>query len=214
VTRRFDNLVGVWTRGAAIRPVPGYAVVSRDVLRRIEEELASDTDGGATAMHEAFGRFEETQPELSARVQEVLSRPLDETALALGYFLAIAVWMAFDHAFGSRLGEVTRDAWRATADALALEEDLRKKNAAEPLDLDDVLALEQPDVIAFVHEQVDVALDVGRPCADDADDPGKTARDVDVDDVHLVYRTILLETLALSHAVAPGRDQVSPELLA
>lgn len=223
----------VWARGAAIRPVPGYAVVGEKALRSIEAELADDGEDGAeaaslTAMDRAFARFEESQPEVSARVQEILDRPLDEVALALGYFLSIAVWLAFDASFGARVQAVTRDAWGATVDALALEEDLRRENAAEPLDLDDLLALEQPELLAFVHDHIDAALETGGLSSDDATSPagapdlgdaaeggdGPRVREVDVDDVHLVYRTILLETLALSHAVVPGPDEASPELLA
>jgi len=208
------RLARVWSRGSAIRPVPTYAVVDEASLRYIEAQLAEEDGRGALSMDGAFERFETTQPELAARIQEVLDRPLDETALALGYFLSIAVWLAFERAFSGRLGTVTRDAWRATVDALALEEDLRRRNADEPLDLDDVLALEQPDVVAFVHDHIEAALDAERPYAADADDADEAAKDIDVDDVHLVYRTILLETLALSHAVAPGADEASPELLA
>ncbi len=205
----------MWTRGAAIRPVPAYAVVHSTVLRRIEDALAEQASGGRTAMDGAFERFERTQPELAARVNDVLERPLDDTALALGYFLSIAIWLAFEDAFDGRLRTVTRDAWSATAAALALEEDLRKREADEPLDLDDVLSIEQPDILAFIHEHIDAALETSRDeTADDsASEPGRIT-DVDVDDVHLVYRIILGLTLALSHAVEPVGSEPSPELLA
>jgi len=218
VTDETERVVQPWTRGAAIRPVPDYAIVHEAALRRIEEGLAVEAAQGAEAMDEAFARFEETQPEVAARVQEVLERPLDETALALGYFLAIAVWMAFDDAFKERLGQVSCDAWRATVDAFALEEDLRRTDPDEHPELDLVLALEQPDVVAFVHEHIDAAQGTGHTLADVSDRglSGETD-DVDVDaaDVQLVLRTILLETLALSHAVAPGGPgEASPELVA
>jgi hypothetical protein len=224
VTVGNDSLVRVWTRGAAIRPVPSYAVVPEAALRRIEQELAEEATSGSASMDTAFERFEATQPELAARVLEGLEGPLDETALALGYFLSIAVWLAFESAFAARLGKVTHDAWRATVDALALEEDLRKTDAAEPFDLDDVLALEQPDILAFVHEHIEAALDTGGAYGDDSDDEELSdtgtvsrTRDVDVADVQSVYRTILLETLALSHAVLPDEhasEGASPELRA
>jgi len=206
---------GVWTRGAAIRPVPRYAVISKAALRRVEDNLAEDATSGHTSMDGAFERFEETQPEIAARLRDVLDRPLDETALALGYFLSIAIWLAFDHVFSARLRTVTGDAWSATAAALALEEDLRKRHADEPLDLDDVLALEQPDVLAFVHEHIDAALETGH--RDDAIEEAadcETRSDVDVDDVAIVYRAILALTLALSHAVEPDGAEPSPELMA
>ncbi len=194
----------MWVRGAAIRPVPPYAVVPRDVLERIEEELA---DGGAEQkpdLDEAFRRFEATQPALSQRAARVLGDPLDETALALGYFLTIAVWMAFERAFGARLEEVTEDALSAAEASIVLEEELRAAHVGEPLELEDVIGIEQPGVVGFVNDHVEAALE-----------PNESApRDVDVDDVHQVYRSVLLLTVALSHAVTPASGSRTREMLA
>jgi hypothetical protein len=201
----------VWVRGAAIRPVPSYAVVGADVLDQVERELASDTEQAKSELDDAFARFERTQPQLADRISQVLARPLDETALALGYFLTISIWLAFERTFSARLGEVSEDALRATEDALALEEELRAKHGDEPLDLDDVVSIEQPGVLGFVHEHVDAALDVAARAEAAPGDEG----DVDVDDVHTVYRSILVLTLSLSHAVRPTAGmRGSAELLA
>lgn len=186
-----------WVRGAAIRPVPTYAVVELALLEDIERDLAQEGDVARAELDAAFHRFEATQPYLADRVSGVLSRPLDETALALGYFLSIAIWLAFEKAFASRLSEVSGDALKATEDALTLEEELRASHADEPFDLDDVVAMEQPGVLSFVHGHVEAALEPPEGSA------RREAFDVDVDDVHLVYRAILVLTLALSHAVAP-----------
>jgi hypothetical protein len=194
----------MWVRGAAIRPVPAYAVVGRDVLDSIEDELATSGVSSKSELDEAFGRFERTQPALATHVAQVLARPLDETALALGYFLTIAVWLAFERAFASRLREVAESELEAAEAALKLEEELRASHSDEPLDTDDVMAIEQPGVLGFINEHVDAALE-----PTDAD-----ARDVDVDDVHQVYRTVLVMTLALSHAVSPASGARPRELLA
>jgi hypothetical protein len=201
----------VWVRGAAIRPVPEYAQVGEAVLALVERDLAADTDEARSELDAAFARFEKTQPQLADKVSAVLARPLDETALALGYFLCIAVWLAFERTFGVRLGEVSEDAIAATEDALSLEEELRATHAEEPLDLDDVVALEQPGILSFVHEHVDAALDVSARAEGEAQD-----KDVDVDDVHTIYRTVLVLTLALSHAVVPasGAQHRNIELIA
>jgi hypothetical protein len=194
----------MWVRGAAIRPVPQYAVVPRDVLERVEDELAEGGLGTKSELDEAFERFERTQPALAQHAADILARPLDETALALGYFLTIAVWLGFERAFGSRLSAVTEEERAAAESALELEEQLRATNTSEPLDLEDVMAIEQPGVLAFVNEHVEAALE--------PQDEGGS--EVDVDDVHVVYRSVLVETLALSHKVAPtGGAQVS-EMLA
>ena len=211
----------MWVRGAAIRPVPRYAVVPASTLAAIERELADDSPRSRDELDGAFARFEATQPHLADAVSQVLSKPLDETALALGYFLSISIFLAFERTFGeSRLREVSADCLAATEHSIALEEELRAAHGDEPLDLDDVVSLEQPHVLAFVHEHVDAALEPG--CAESVEaaaggggEPApREAREVDVDDVHAVYRGIVLLTLCLSHAVVAvdgtvrGRDEL------
>jgi len=201
----------MWVRGAAIRPVPRYAVVDAATLEQIELGLADDSTRARDELDGAFARFESTQPELADAISQVLSGPLDDTALALGYFLSISVWLAFERTFGAaRLREVSRDALDATDEAIKLEEELRASHGDEPLDLDDVVSIEQPYVLKFVHDHVDAALE---PRA--TDDPAEP-REVDVDDVHAVYRSIVLLTLCLSHAVLPvdGASRSSRELMA
>src|SRR5262245_34032791 len=105
----------MWTRGAAIRPVPRWAVVRLDVLEALEEELATDAET-REILDCAFTRFEELQPALADRMADVLGGPRDESALALGYFLSVAVWLGFERAFGARLGEVSGEALRAAED--------------------------------------------------------------------------------------------------
>jgi len=203
----------MWVRGAAIRPVPRYAVVPSSTLDGIECELADDSARSREELDGAFARFEASQPNLADTVSQALSRPLDETALALGYFLSISIFLAFERTFGeARLREVSADALAATEQAIALEEELRAAHGDEPLDLDDVVSLEQPHVLAFVHEHVDAALEpAGRT---DGETASAEPREVDVDDVHGVYRAIVLLTLCLSHAVVPvdgaarGRDEL------
>ena len=202
----------MWVRGAAIRPVPRYAVVGAPTLEQIERELADDSPRARGELDEAFARFESTQPHLADTISQLLSRPLDETALALGSFLSISIWLAFERTFSeARLREVSPDALAATDGAIALEEELRASHGDEPLDLDDVVSSEQPNVLAFVHEHVDAALDPSARAAQRGQ-----VRDVDVEDVHAVYRAIVLLTLCLSHAVVPvdGASRGNAELMA
>jgi hypothetical protein len=190
----------MWVRGAAIRPVPRYAIVGSASLEQIERELADDSPRAREELDHAFARFESTQPHLADAISRLLSKPLDESALALGYFLSIAIWLAFERTFSDRrLREVSPDALKATEEAIELEEELRAAHGDEPLDLDDVVSIEQPNVLAFVHSHVDAALDPRTRKAE-----GVAAREPDVDDVHAVYRAIVLLTLCLSHAVVPA----------
>jgi hypothetical protein len=187
----------VWVRRAAIRPVPPYAELPTRTLTEVEDQLAEDDDAARTRLDEAFTRFEETQPALANRISAALSRPLDETALALGYFLTLAVWLAFDAAFKGDVEQVTETALTSVEESLQLDEQLRLSDPAEALDSDDVIAMEQPHVLAFIHEHIDAALEAN-------------ANDVDVDDVHSIYRLVLIEVLALSYAVKPPPMWTAP----
>jgi hypothetical protein len=193
----------VWVRRSAIRPVPSYARVPAHALHRVREGLGDDDDDARGQLDAAFERFERSQPAVAAHVASAMNRPLDETALALGYFLTLAVWMAFEYAHGDDVDEVGDEELRATAELLDLDEELRRSDPAETLDSDDVVAMEQPHVLDFVHEHLDVTLE-------------SHAEEIDVDDVHTVYRLVLVEVLALSYAVRrpAGYPVAKTELLA
>lgn len=193
----------MWVRRAAIRPVQSFARVPEHAIEAVRDNLADDDDGAREQLDAAFDRFEQTQPALSAYVADSLSQPLDETAQALGYFLALAVWLGFEQAFDDQLDEVTDESIRATQQLLELDEELRRADPAETLDSDDVIAMEQPSLLSFVHEHVDATLEAH-------------AEDIDVDDVHSVYRVVLVELLSLSYAVQEpaGYPVAKTELLA
>ena len=183
--------------------MPPHAVIDPHTIDVVREGFSGDDDDAQKRLDEAFARFEVTQPDLAARLGEALEERLDETALALGYFLGIAIWLSFEHQFGSRLRRVDATALRAAQDALDLEGELRAGHPGEPLDVEDVVAREQPALMAFVNEHVETALEGGE-------------RTVDVDDVYKMYGTMLVELLCLSHAVAPhpGATVRSTEVLA
>lgn len=193
----------VWVRSSAIRPVPAYARVPGHALDAVRESLADDDDAAREQLDEAFERFERSQPALATRIAETLGKPLDETALALGYFLSLAIWLAFDQVHGQHLCEIGEEELSATEELLSLDEDLRRADPAEALDSDDVIAMEQPHLLEFVHDHVDATLEAH-------------ADEVDVDDVHQVYRVVLIEILALSYAVErpSGYPVAKTELLA
>ncbi len=180
----------MWVRRAAIRPVPKYAVVPAAVLARIEDELSEDGEATRADLDRAFERFEASQAALSARIGDALAKLSDETALALGYFLTLAIWLGFERTFPDALEEVSPTLLGGVEESLQLDEEIRIADPAEVIDSDDVIAMEQPHLVSFVHEHVDAALEAH-------------ADDVDVDDVHAIFRVVLVEVLALSYAVKP-----------
>ncbi len=193
----------MWVKTAAIRPVPAYAQIPGDVLDEVEtwlggaddEELDVDEDASEHRLNDVFERFEREQPVLARRIGNRLARTSDEVALALGYFLCLSVWLAFDRHFGERVGLVGDTALDSVDEALHLDEELRGSDPSEALDSDDVVGMEQPYVIAYISEHVEAALEVH-------------AAEVDVDAVHATYRLVLVELLALSYAVAPPAGNV------
>ena len=163
----------MWVRRAAIRPVSPYAELPARALSEVEDQLAEDDDAARARLDEAFSRFEETQPVLANRISAALGRPLDDTALA------------------------------GVEESLQLDEQIRLSDPAEAIDSDDVIAMEQPHALSFIHEHIDAALEAN-------------ANEVDVDDVHGIYRLVLIEVLALSYAVKapPSWTAPSAELMA
>jgi hypothetical protein len=157
-----------------------------DVLRL--ELSEGDEESTRTQLDEAFERFETRQPVLAAHVTESLAMPIDEAAMGLGYFLAIAVWLGFEQVYGEKLKSIGNDELQATRELLILDEQLRQSDPTDVLETDDIIAMEQPELLEFVHDHIDATLETN-------------TRDIDVDDIHEIYRVILTEILALSYSV-------------
>ncbi len=188
----------MWTHGVAIRPVPAHAVIEARTLDAVREAFADDDQHTQRKLDDAFERFEATQPALSACLEDALeTRGLDETARTLGYFLGVAVWLAFDRQAGRCLERVEETAIRAARESLDLETELRKSVATAEA----VVTHEQPALMAFIHEHTDLAL---------------ATSSSDESAIHTVYRVVLIELLSLSHAVSlePGAPARRSEVLA
>jgi hypothetical protein len=191
----------MWVRGAAIRPVPSFATVDRATLERVARHVKESPE----RFGETVRTFETEQPHLAAAIRRVLERPLDETVRSVGSLVVVTLWAAFREMFASRLRTLTREDMQATEESLKVEEELRREHAEEPLDLEDVVHLEQPAVVEWIHEHVDAVTDLSR-----IEDDGE----IDVDDLHLVYRTALTITLALSYAVEAPAGEGRREIMA
>ncbi len=193
----------MWVRRSAIRPVPSYARVPAHVLETLRAGLADDEGETRSELDDAFERFERHQPALAAHVADALGRPLDETALGLGYFLTLAIWLSFERVHREHLTQIKEQEITATQELIALDEQLRRNDPSDGLETDDIVAMEQPDLLEFVNEHLDNTLE-------------NHADEIDVDDVHEVYRVLLLEILVLSYAVErpAGFPVARTELLA
>lgn len=178
--------------------MPSFAKVPEAVLERLEEDLTNDideADASATMLNEALERFERDQPVLADHMSERVGRYKKEPTLGFGYFLMLAVYLAFERAFPGEIEEVTEITLASVEEALTLDEEIRKIDPAEVVESDDVVAMEQPHLLQYVQEHVGAALEAH-------------ADEVDVDEVHAIYRAVLVEVLALSYSVRPPKTNV------
>lgn len=178
----------MWVQRSAIRPVPPYAKVGRASLENMRNLLLIEADESPGAFDEMFEEFESRQPVLAEHVSEVLSRPLQDASVALGYFLSVSIWAAFDKTLGTSLDSVSPDELRLTAELFALDQDLRGQSPDDRLETDDVIAMEQPALVEFVHESIQSTLRA-------------QSGQLDTKELGDIYRMLLIEILALSYAV-------------
>ena len=167
--------------------MPSYAQVPLRALTTVEDGLGDDDEEARKRFDGALKRFESTQPALANRVSRALNCPIDETALALGYFLTLSVWLAFDQVFRSALDEVTDTAVRGAEEALRLDEQIDSRTLPR-LSSRTKLSRWNSRTYLRLQEHIDAALEAN-------------ANSVNVDDVHAIYEIVLIEVLALSYAV-------------
>lgn len=168
--------------------MPSFAKIPRVALEQVRQDLLLEGREAHKHLDDEFERFEESQPAISDHVADILGRSLGEATTALGFFLSLAVWMAFDRCHGSSLREVSHEELRSTRELVSLDEDLREAEPTEALDTDDVISMEQPALVDFVHEHMEATLDM-------------RGQAIDADELSLIYRMVLIEMLALSYAV-------------
>jgi hypothetical protein len=154
------------------------------VRARLMAQSEQDEDG----LDDTFDDFELAQPAVYAEVSGVLEQPLGDTARALGYFLSLTVWRVFQETYGRGVRTVSVDEILATTELLEFDGQLREDDPAGALETDDLITMEQPALMRFIHEQIQSALDA-------QDD------EIDLDHLQAVYRMLMIELLSLSYAV-------------
>ncbi|MFW6050169.1 MAG: hypothetical protein ACODAU_03275 [Myxococcota bacterium] len=191
----------MFLRKAALRPIPPHAVVDDRAVAVIEEGLGSAEDELQATLDRGYNELDRKQPVLGAWLADQVSTRRDELVQSLGYFLAVTVYMAFAEAFPTRLHPVEDDALRMALDMLAADEELRAGDPSEVFESDDVVAMAQPALLSFVQHHVEQALE-------------QAGGEIDLAELDRVYRAVLVEVIALSHAVTSPSGHVGPEVLA
>jgi len=152
--------------------------------------LSGSDEQTRTLARQGFARFAEEQRALARYLLDRLQHSLDDAAIELGHMLAVAIYLSFESAPGVRLLSSSEDAVAAADASLGADEELRQSDPMDALESEDIVAIEQPALVAFLNEHIGLTLE-------------KHAGSIDVDHVAVVFRAILVEILALSHAVLP-----------
>ena len=182
---------------AALRPVPQFARVGGDAIEAIEQALDDGDEDLQAFLDQHHHHLERRQPALSAWLADELATVRDELVQSLGYFLLVTVYMAFAEAFTTRLTEIDLLGLEVAEQSLQVDQELRANDPHRIAESDDIVAMDQPAVLAFVQHHVDEALS-------QSDD------DIDLGDLERVYRAMLVEVISLSHAVASPAGHVGP----
>ncbi|HJL19248.1 MAG TPA: hypothetical protein RMH99_26525 [Sandaracinaceae bacterium LLY-WYZ-13_1] len=180
--------------------MPRWAVVDDVAIDALEGELDDGEEGLQETLDQSYREMDRLQPELAAWLAGQVSSRQDELAQSVGYFLAVTVYMAFREAFPTRLSNVDEAGLRLAIDTLEADSELRANDPTEVFESDDVVAMGQPAVVSYVQHHFDEAI----AQADGA---------ADLDAFDAVYQAILVEIIALSHAVrAPDGQRHRPVL--
>ena len=190
----------MFLRKAALRPVPRHAVVDEHFVQLVEAQLDAHEDNLQGVLDRGYAELDRRQPALSEWLAEQLAAGNDELVQSLGYFLVVTVFMAFREAFPTRLEEVDERSLQIALETLSVDEELRANDPTETLDSDDVVAMGQPAVLDFVQHHVEEAVE-------------QAEGEVELGELDSVYRALLVEVIALSHAVTGPRGDARAHLL-
>ncbi len=184
---------------AALRPVPSYAIVDSEAIESLERTLEESRRGGLQrALDEGYRDLDRKHPELATWLAAHVSGRRDELAQSLGYFLVVAVYLAFREAFPRGLAAVDERALHLALATLEADEELRANDPGEVLETDDIVAMGQPALVEFVQTHLSEALE-------------QAANETSLEDLDDVYRAVLVEIIALSHAVRTPAGYAGPK---
>ncbi|MEQ8727324.1 MAG: hypothetical protein RID81_38955 [Sandaracinaceae bacterium] len=190
----------MFLRKAALRPVPRWAVVDDLAIDALEETLGEAEEDLQRTLDGGYREMDRLQPELAEYLAGQVSSRNDELAQSVGYFLAVTVYLAFREAFPTRLTTVDESSLQLALSTLDVDEELRRNDPTEVLESDDVVAMGQPALVSYAQHHFDEAL-------------SQSEGGADLDAFDTVYRAILVEVIALSHAVrAPSGTAQDPAL--
>jgi hypothetical protein len=169
----------------ALAAVPSYAAVPAQAVAAVLQRLT-----GAGSLQQpldvAFRRLESEQPELAGFIAGELSELEQAEAQALGYFLFLLVFMAFDEAFRPRLRRLDGEDLDRALELLVVDGEVRSQTCLAGSYSEDVVAVGQPALMDTIRGEIKAAAER-------------------VPEVDPILQALLVEVVALTAAVAPAQ---------
>lgn len=166
-------------------------------MTAVEAQLEDDGDALQRTLDSAYREMDRKQPDLAQWLAQQVSDRNDDLAQSLGYFLVVTVYLAFREAFPTRLGAIDETQLTLAIETFDADEALRREDPSEVMETDDVVAMTQPALVHFVQHHLEEAIE-------------QAGESPDLEAFDHVYRTVLVEVVALSHAVAPPEGVAPP----
>lgn len=181
--------------------MPPWAVVDDLAIDALEDSLGEPEENLQETLDTGYREMDRLQPDLAEWLAGQVSSRKDELAQSVGYFLAVTVYLAFREAFPTRLGTVDGSALHLAIETLDTDAELRANDPTEVFESDDVVAMGQPSVLSYVQHHFDEAV-------------AQADGEADLEAFDVVYRAILVEVIALSHAVRSPNGEAHQPILA
>lgn len=181
----------MFVQEVALGRMPTHALVEDAAIARILKRMAGDGPTLQRELDRGFRAMELRQPALSAFLADELAHVSEPAVQTLSYFLFVVIHEAFVEAFASRLGVVSEPELRGLVRRLITDGELRSSGQLGDSYSEDLVALGQPALVRLVRQEVHRVVEEAE------ERPGWQQAEP-------LYEAILLEILALSHAVAPA----------
>jgi hypothetical protein len=173
----------------ALDPTPASARIEPTVLTAVLSLMLGDPGELARTLDAGFRDMEGRQPNLARFIASEITQLPGPRVQALGYFLAVLIFRAFEEAFGTRLGCVPTHDMTHMLERLIADGELRSGGAAGSSYSEDAIAIGQPALVGLLRSEVDRAV---------AEDPNAPWEALDG-----FYESLLVMVLVLTQAVAP-----------
>jgi hypothetical protein len=142
----------MWVSPGALTPVPAHATIDELTVASVIKDLLC----GDALRHEldaTFRRLELHHPALAELVAGEVAEIDSAPGQALGYFLFLTVYLAFEQRFGVRLGPITHQQVDAALERLITDSEVREACAPSTCS-EDVLAIGQPALMQLIDREL------------------------------------------------------------